>query len=253
MKTEITAPISFSDAPDFEYTCPKCNVGVLVPDQTTFKKIEPKHSEAAHGHPDWDPDWITFRFSVFCVCNKKDCGEVAIVSGNGGVDQRFGCDGQPELYELFTIKSFFPAPRFCYVPSETPRKVVQQLDRSFALYWVEVSAAANALRASLEALLGALRVPASEKKQNGNTVRMTLHRRLEAWSDTNKDHAQLCHALKEVGNLGSHGEVVKAKHYFASLEIFSHVLKELFDNDSQKMKELAKSIQDDIKKIKPPL
>lgn len=250
MALAITASKYFSDAPDFEYPCPECNVGFLVPDQSTFNKIEPPYSTAAHGHEAWDPDWITLHFTVTCVCNKKDCGEVAFVSGKGSVDQRYGCDGRPEYYEHFTIKSFFPSPRLCYIPPETPDEVQRQLDKSFALYWVEVSAAANALRASLEALLDELNVPTHEQSKKGDTVRMSLHRRLDAWSDTNKDHAELCHALKEVGNVGSHGETVKAKHYSSSLEIYSYVLKELFENDAQKMKELAKSIRDDIKEKK---
>ncbi|MBA84048.1 MAG: hypothetical protein CML69_04840 [Rhodobacteraceae bacterium] len=247
MPLAIAAPKYFSDAPDFEYVCPECNVGFLVPDQNTFNKIEPTHSAAAHGHEAFDPDWIEYRFSVMCVCNKHDCGEVAFVSGKGSVDQRYGYDGHPEYYEHFIIKSFVPSPHLCYIPPETPDDVERQLKKSFSLYWVEVSAAANALRASLEALLDELKVPAQQKSKKGDTIRMSLHRRLDAWSDTHKDHAELCYSLKEVGNLGSHGETVKAKHYLAALEIYSYVLKQLFENDAQKMKELAKSIQEEIK------
>jgi hypothetical protein len=76
---------------------------------------------------------------------------------------------------------------------------------------------------------------------------MTLHRRLEVWAATENDNAELCLALKEVGNLGSHGDTVKSKHYFGSLEIYSHVLKELFENNSKRMKGLAQSIRDEIK------
>jgi hypothetical protein len=54
-------------------------------------------------------------------------------------------------------------------------------------------------------------------------------------------------ALKEVGNLGSHGDSVQSKHYLGSLEIYSHVLKELFENNAAKMKELAQSIREEIK------
>jgi len=247
MTFSITAPKYFSDAPDFEYTCPECNSGLLVPDQSTFNRIEPSHSANAHGHEDWDPDWIELRFSVTCVCNKKECGEVAFVTGTGHLDQRYGDDGHPEYYERFNIKSFVPSPRLCHIPQKTPDEVQRQLERSFALYWVEVSAAANALRASLEALLDELKVPTQEKSKKGSTLRMSLHRRLDAWSDTNADYAELSYSLKEVGNLGSHGETVKAKHYHGALEIYSYILKQLFENDAQKMKDLAKSIRDEIK------
>jgi Domain of unknown function (DUF4145) len=251
MALTIPAPKSFSDAPNFEYLCPQCGVGFLVPDQDTFKSTEPAYSKNAHAHEAWDPDWITYRFTVKCVCTRPDCGEVAFVSGTGSVDQRYGDGGQPEYFDHFSIKSFFPPPRLCHVPSDTPSTVENLLGKSFSLYWVDTGAAANALRASLEALLDELKIPSHEKSSKGDTMKMNLHRRLEVWSATDKDHAELCYALKEVGNLGSHGEAVNPKHYFGSLEIYSHVLKELFEHNAKKMKELAQSIRDEIKAKKP--
>jgi hypothetical protein len=247
MSLAVDASRDFSDAPDFAYRCPTCNVGFLVPDRSTFVKVEPSYSNLAHGHDAWDPHWITLRFSVTCVCNKTDCGETAFVTGDGGVDERYDYDGQAEYYESFRIKSFFPSPRLCYVPPETPTNVKDSLERSFTLYWADVSAAANSLRASLEALLNELQVPNSEKNRKEETVRMNLNRRLEVWARTHQNHADLCHALGEVGNLGSHGERVNPKHYIGSLEVYSYVLKELFDNNAQKMKELAQSIRNEIK------
>lgn len=251
MALAVSAPKYFSDAPDFEYLCPRCDVGFLVPDQDTFKSTEPPYSRGAHSHEAWDPDWITYRFTVTCVCTKKDCGELAFVSGTGSVDQRYGDDGTPEYYNQFSIRSFFPAPRLCHIPADTPTKVEECLKKSFSLYWIDTAAAANALRASLEALLDELKIPSHKKNAKGETVYIALHSRLESWSASDKDHAELCFALKEVGNLGSHGDLVKSKHYFGSLEIYSHVLKELFENDAKKMKELAQSIRDEIKAKKP--
>lgn len=251
MPSAIDAPKYFSDAPDFEYLCPQCKVGFLVPDKDTFKSMEPAYSRSAHSHEAWDPDWVTYRFTVTCVCTKKDCGELAFVSGTGSVDQRYDYEGQPEYYDSFSIKSFYPAPRLCYVPDTTPEKVEELLEKSFALYWVDTAAAANALRASLEALLDELKIPSHKINTKGETVFIALHFRLEAWAASNKDHAELCLALKEVGNLGSHGDTVKPKHYLGALELYSHVLKNLFDNDAKKMKELAQSIRDEIKAKKP--
>lgn len=247
MALAVTAPKFFSDAPDFEYLCPQCGVGFLIPDQNTFKSTEPAYSRNAHSHEAWDPNWITYRFTVSCICTKKDCGEIAFVSGTGSVDQRYGDDGQPEYYNHFSIKSFFPAPRLCYIPAETPAKIEEYLEKSFSLFWVDTAAAANSLRASLEALLDELKIPSHKKNTKGETVYVPLHSRLELWSASDKDHAELCFALKEVGNLGSHGESVKTRHYIGSLEIYAHVLKELFDSNTTKLKELAKSIRDDIK------
>lgn len=251
MTLVIPALKYFSDAPNFEYLCPTCGVGFLVPDQDTFKSTEPVYSKSAHSHEAWNPDWITYRFTVTCVCTKKDCGELAFVSGTGTVDQRYGDDEEPEYYDRFSIETFFPAPRLCYIPADTPVEVVKYLEKSFLLYWVDTGAAANAIRASLEALLNEIKIPSHKKNAKGETVYIPLHSRLESWTASNKDHAELCLVLKEVGNIGSHGEMVESKYFFGSLEIYSHVLNEIFENNAMKMKELAQSIRDEIKAKKP--
>lgn len=237
----------FAEKPNQKYTCPNCKQGSLVPDDTSFKTSEPAYSKSEHAHDDWDPDWVTYRFTFTCVCDKKSCGEIAHVAGSGAVGQWYSEENQAEYYESYCIKSFFPAPNLIHIPKGAPIDVTALLEKSFALYWVDVSAAANALRASLEALLDKLQIPRSQKSTKGKMVRLTLHKRLEIWSKKQSDFADLCFALKEVGNLGSHGEDVQEKHYFGVLEIYAHVLVQLFENNAVKMKELAEKIKSEIK------
>ena len=240
----------FADKPLRRYICPRCKKGSLVPDQESFKVTEPPFSKAAHGHYEWEPSWIDYRFTYSCVCDRNSCGEIAYVSGSGSVYQRYAEDYETEHYDGFEIRSFFPAPDIIQVPEDAPREVSSLLEKSFSLYWVDVSAAANALRASLEVLLDELHVPRTQKNKNGDTVPISLHRRLDIWSQSEKEYAELCLALKEVGNLGSHGETVREKHYFGAMEIFAHVLLRLFENDAKRMKELAKKIRSEIKGTK---
>lgn len=239
----------FSEKPNFEFTCPQCKKGSLVPDQATFKVVEPSFSKEAHSHDAWDPDWITYRFSVTCECNRPNCTETSYVSGSGSVDQWYGFNDMPEFYERFTIRSFYPAPDLIVAPKDSPLEVRELLDRSFALYWVDTSAASNSLRASLEALLDELKIPRTKKTKAGANTRLTLHARLDIWSAQQSDYAELCFALKEVGNLGSHGAEVSEEHYFGALELFHHVLTQLYENNAVKMKALAKKIRSEIKSI----
>ncbi len=218
-----------------------------MPEKASFVEIEPAHSKLAHGHEAWDPDWIERRFTYQCVCNNEQCSEVAFVSGRGGVDQAYDFEGGAEYYDFRNIQSFFPAPDIIRLPEDIPREVEEQLKRSFSLYWIDVSASANAMRASLEVLMDELKIPTTQKSDKGKVVQISLHRRIELWAETHEDYAELCFALKEVGNLGSHGERVREKHYFGALEIYSHVLTQLFENDAAKMKELAAKIRAEIK------
>lgn len=246
MAQTIFAPKDFSDAPRFKYLCPKCGEGTLRPKRDTFKTLEPQYSKNEHKSEAWEPEWITYRFTLMCVCDEEGCGEVAFVSGNGSVDQRYDEDELPEYYDRFIIQSFYPSPDLCYIPAKTPSRVASFLKKSFLLYWTDTAAASNALRASLEALLDEMEIPKRKTGSNGKTNYLALNSRLNAWSAIDMNHAELCRALKEVGNVGSHGEAVETKHYLGALEIYSHVLTKLFENNATEMKELAQSIRDEL-------
>ncbi len=239
---------SFSDRPHSSYVCPACKSQLLKPDLTTFLVVEPLYSKAEHGIDEWDPDWMTYRFSVKYLCDSISCGEIAFVAGSGSVDQRYDQEGCTEYYDSFRIRSFFPAPYLINLPKDLPIEILTSIERSFALYWLDTSAASNALRTSLEALLDELKVPRQQLNSNGGNDRLSLHRRLDIWKMQRPEFAEMCFALKEVGNLGSHGETVSNDHYFGALEIYSHVLAQLFDNSAEKFKELARKIASEIKK-----
>jgi hypothetical protein len=238
---------SFVGNPTQKFVCPRCGQGHLIPDQSTFFEIQPTFSKREFDHEAWEPEWITRRFSFRSICNNDDCGEVAFVSGRGGVERGYGYEGETEIFDFYRIESIFPAPDLISIPEEAPYEVEKLLKKCFALYWVDTSAAANALRASLEALMDEMKVPTSQKTKTGKIVEIYLHNRIQHWSETHKEYAELCFALKEVGNLGSHGETVRGEHFFAALEIYSHVLQQLFENNAAKMKELAEKIRSEIK------
>ncbi|WP_299025175.1 DUF4145 domain-containing protein [uncultured Sulfitobacter sp.] len=242
-----TIPRYFSDKPTARYICPECKDGQLVPLKDSFEFEEPKYSKQAHGLEEWDPDWIDYRFIFKSVCNNEACGEVAIATGSGSVDQRYDSEHEAEYYERFQIQSFFPAPYLIEIPEATPLEVRELIEKSFTLFWPDLGAASNALRASLEVLLDKLKLPRTMIDKKDKEQRLSLHRRLEIWGEKEKEHADLCLALKEVGNLGSHGDDVQPKHYAGVLKIFSHVLFQLFENNAEEMKKLAASIQKDIK------
>lgn len=240
-------PKSFVGAPNQKFLCPTCCEGLMVPDATTFFEVEPAFSKNAHSHEAWDPDWIKTRFTYRAVCNNGDCSEVAFVSGRGGAEQGYIDQGEIGYYDYCRIETIFPAPNLIPIPEEAPYEIKTLLKKCFALYWVDTSAAANAMRASLEALMDEMKIPSSQPTKAGKVVTLNLHSRIELWSATHQDYADLCLALKEVGNLGSHGETVSDKHFFGALEIYSHVLQQLFENSAAKMKGLAEEIRAELK------
>lgn len=212
----------------------------FVPD--SFAKVEPPFSANERKYDAWEPEWIEFRFNFTVICNLDRCGEVSHINGNGSVDQTYDYEGSFEWYEYFSIRSAFPSPHLMTIPEQTPAKVVQMLERSFQLFWPNPSSAAGALRSSLEFLLDDLKIPREQKDRNGAVQRLSLHRRIELVIEQQKEFSDLFLALKEVGNIGSHGGDVTDKQYSDSLEIFDYVLHDLYKNDAARIKKLAQDL-----------
>ena len=248
MQLELPAKF-FSNSPTMRFACPNCKKGKLAPVEKSFRTLEPPHSKDAYGHEAWDPDWIEYRFNFECKCNLATCQEVAFVSGTGFVDQMY-VDDEIEYFDHFQIRSVVPAPPLIDIPSKTPYAVRRPLEKSFELYWIDNSAASNALRASLEAVLDELKVPRTKKNKSGGTSFISLHERIEKASTSLPDFKELFLALKDVGNHGSHGEEVHSEFYSDALEIYSHVIKQLYENDAAEMKALAKKLREKIKNSK---
>lgn len=238
----------FADVPSGTFICPKCKEPTLLVDESSFDKVETGYSKVARDHPDWDPDWIIWRFSFRSVCSTKNCGEVCTAAGWGQVDQRYDDDWNPEYFKGFNIKSFWPSPDLIATPKELPTEVKELLEKSFVLFWPDPAAAANALRASLEHLLDELKVPRTKTKRAGEDYRLSLHSRIEIVAEQQPDFKVLLLALKEVGNLGSHGETVSTKDYLDALEIYVHTLEELYDNKGKRVLELALKLREKLDK-----
>lgn len=241
-------PLTFSDFDQIDYHCPQCATGKLIPEKeaTIF---EPKYSEDV-----WDVvmevEARTFRFMTTCCCSNGSCGEIAMISGDKSVTEHnfAGPEGyETEYLEDFRIRSFHPSPYLCEVPPKTPKKVLKRLETSFALFWVDVGAATNALRNCIEDLLTVCEVPDVDDK--GNDI--WLHDRLELWgkiTTASKNFGDLAtavdvlKAVKFLGNEGSHGSQISAEDYVSGLKIFSFVLKELYDNEKDKALALASAL-----------
>src|ERR1051325_2903154 len=76
---------SYRHLPPWE--CPTCGKGHLVAIKDKEAEEETGPSERAHGHPEWDPDWIEGRFTKLLKCNFANCGEVVSVTGNTSIEE----------------------------------------------------------------------------------------------------------------------------------------------------------------------
>jgi hypothetical protein len=136
--------------------------------------------------------------------------------------------------DILVPKGIYPAPAIITVPTATPRTVVVELDAAFALFWVDLSSCANKIRVSLERLLDSLGLPEFP----------TLAKRIESTQGADKLRSEVFHALREVGNVGSHGSGVRREVVLTAFEIYEHQLDILFrPSPGLRIETLAKRIR----------
>jgi hypothetical protein len=142
-----------------QWDCPTCGKGhlIVVPEKTAIEETGP--SKRAHGHDDWDPDWIVERFAMLMKCNFASCGEIAAVSGDAYFDVCVDVD-EEGLYQQKMVRHYepfaiLPAPWPIRPAKKTPDAVKEALKTAAALLWQSPEAAANQVRQAVEVLMDA--------------------------------------------------------------------------------------------------
>jgi hypothetical protein len=136
------------DVPAFP--CPNCSKGILKYDSKQFWRVEPQYSLDGHKHEDWEPWWVTERFTMFLKCGAAKCGEVVVVSGSTSLeevqDDEFGWAFESLLVPVLMT----PPPPIIQVPEKTPKAVQEELQLAFQLFWSDLGASATKIRTSVD-------------------------------------------------------------------------------------------------------
>ncbi|WP_027517981.1 DUF4145 domain-containing protein [Bradyrhizobium sp. WSM1417] len=226
------------------FTCPRCSKGTLQFDKKQFWKVEPKFSVDAHGHEDWDPEWVDERFAMFLKCSAEKCGEIVVVSGSASVEQVYDEEYGPSMESLLVPAMMVPAPPIIRVPERTPQEVQAELQLAFQLFWSDLGASATKIRTSVERLMDHFKV-AKFKRTGGKLKPIPLFTRIETFIAKNgkvvhKDHL---HALRVVGNLGTHSNAATRSDVLEAFQIYEHALDELIGKKSTVIAKLAKKLK----------
>lgn len=228
------------------WQCPTCNEGLLRIKKGTFFSEELSESKKAHGHEAWDPDWIEYIYSCLLQCTNDKCKEVVASSGTGMVyyDVVEDEQGYPEQVwgDYFKPKHFQPHLKLIPIPEDAPAEVANALNESFKLFFCSPSAASNHVRASVEAILTDLKVKRYETTKGKRRI-ISLHRRISLLQGKHKDLYDLFLAVKWLGNAGSHiGQELTADDVMDAYEIMEHILDEVYENKTAKVKAIAKKV-----------
>lgn len=203
---------SFNPKRGPDYPCPHCLAGSLTLRKDSVRRAGPYHDKSAK--------LTDSAFIAMLDC--RACEGSAAVAGYVRKD------------DILVPKAIYPAPPIIKVPTATPRAVVVELDAAFALFWVDLSSCANKIRVSLERLLDSLGIPETPK----------LAQRIDSAQGADKLRSEVFHALREVGNVGSHGSQVRREVVLTAFEIYEHQLDVLFrPSAGSRMESLAKRIR----------
>lgn len=228
------------------WQCPTCQTGFLRIKEGTFFSEETSLSKKAHDHEAWDPDWISSVYSCLLECLNKSCKEIISNTGKGFVDWDIEQDehGYPvQVYCDFYKPLFFhPHLKLISVPENAPGEVKEKLNESFRLFFSSPSAASNHVRAAIESLLNNLNVN-RYRVSNGKRRLISLHQRIDLLPSKHAELKDLLIAVKWLGNAGSHsGKELSADDVMDAYEIVEHVLSEIYEKKSVKLKALAKKV-----------
>jgi len=224
------------------FPCPLCFRGNAKLDPRSLRVAEPAYSIKNRDDPDWEPGWDVERFSLKLTCDNGNCGEILIVSGDTSLSDAFDEEDNSQVFFAHLHpRSMFPAPVLISIPEQAPPKIRENIGLASSLYWVDLSASANRLRASVEFLLDFLEVP-REIAQNGTPRRLDLNGRIASYEKVNAEHATSLTALRMIGNLGSHGENVRREALLDAFEIYEYTLEELCGQRKDRIGELSQKL-----------
>ncbi|MGP5549553.1 DUF4145 domain-containing protein [Psychrobacter namhaensis] len=229
------------------WPCSTCSNGYLLINEDTFFSKETSVSQKGHPIYETEPESVRFVYSCIFRCSNKNCNEQFASSGHGCLEWDTEEDNngipQPIYSPCFEPYYFYPALKIIDIPKNVPDDIINQLNKSFELFFSSPSAAINHARSALELILSRLKVPKTTINKKNEIVNISLHDRIVKLAKQNSELKELLLAIKWIGNEGSHPEKRLTKNDVIDLyEILEHVLSELFENKSKSILAKAKKI-----------
>lgn len=227
---------SFSWVTAPHFPCPKCNDGYLK-----IKK-ETLHFAYNWQMQNFDPNEIHIsekfgRFSCLLVCQKPYCREVVAIGGDYEMASISVQDEEGFIHEdwegVLAPRSMVPAPPIIEIPQQTPPEVRTLIKASFGLFWSDRDSAANRLRASVERALDA----------EGVQKRGNLEKRIEKFAEKHpKQTSGELHALRHIGNTGSHESALKWDAILDTFEVYEYWLRNFYGKEKENIDTLIEKL-----------
>lgn len=215
------------------WRCPDCfNETLAIVPESFFKADSGETTRCKHEEWFW-VDHVRLVFSCTLLCQRKECGATVAVTGKGWTEEENYYDQNNQVQtnypDWFRAKTFYPPLPLFIPPAGCPESVLDQLASVSSLLTGHPTAAANAIRSLIEALLDDLSVPRQDVRPGKSPRTMTLHERLDKHKSIIGAHHDGLMALKLFGNAGSHGGVlIKQKHLEDACQVLEQLIMQLY-------------------------
>lgn len=223
------------------WPCPSCSNGTLrlIPD--SLRWLETAESKRRHTDEDFTFVDIDYTFSGSLEC--QGCRHRISCCGSGGEEpdtfQNEHGDWEQESETVFYPRFFYPSLQLFRPPQRCPLPVREQLYESFAVFFCDLSAAANHLRQCVEEILTHAGIDIQNVK--GGFTR--LNERIKVYEKRDSDNAERITALKWIGNCGSHPEDDLNKgDLFDAYDILAVLLEDLYVGHNRNVRNIVAQI-----------
>ena len=233
------------------WPCPTCGLGTLEFKSnwaTSKLSAETQKEHPAYLSQNRDEN---ISHSGFLICSNVQCGEnIAIIGESSYIRIYNPIHEIPEEVKYYKPRYFYPSLCLFPIPKSCPTEISEQIKLSFSHYFSDKSAAANALRTTLELILNNQKISRiiitpSRKRKN-----LTLHARIDIFGNTNPELKSFLFASKWIGNAGSHVGEISKNDLLDGYELIQHCIDELYEKPVR-MKELSSKAKSINKRKKP--
>jgi hypothetical protein len=224
------------------WPCPKCGVQSLSCDEGQFNKQFKEPIDTSH--PEFDPHWIEYIFTMHLKCSNSSCGCRVVCVGTGDVSQEYLHDGSGDWdwFDSFQVNHFEPSLKIFIPPKETPELVEKALKASFSTFFSSPSLSLSALRSALEVLLGEMEIASVDV----NDKFLTLAKRINLLPEESREIIEPANAIRWLGNDGTHagGFRVRKSDVLDGYRIFEHILIALYPEKRASINALVSRINE---------
>jgi Domain of unknown function (DUF4145) len=223
------------------WPCLSCSNGTLRLIRDSLRWFETTESQRRHTDEDFSIFDIDYTFSGSLKCD--GCGQKISCCGTGGEEpytfQNEDGDWEQEYETVFYPRFFYTSLHLFRAPPRCPRLVREQLHKSFAVFFCDLSAAANHLRQCVEEILTDAGIDIQDAK--GGFIR--LNDRIKIYEERDSDNAERITALKWIGNCGSHPEDdLRKPDLFDAYDILEVLLEDLYVGHNRNVRNIVAQI-----------